>query len=562
MGKKIDLNRKRNNLTHKNKNTRPINNNYEDNNNNPNEENTDDKQQDSNNANSTATNTSRSLLGINAMNKLKNINNSVSTKDKIKLLTKNPAIKTMKIKLILIGIGVFLFVFIVLFLIAMFSNETAQIATGGYYAMKCPEVTVIFTDKENNYEVTGTKTYPLEEYVAGVIAGEVAFLGSLEVDKTFAIAARSYLFANETDCTIESSDRKQVFRELTETATDKLALQAAEETKGKVLLSDNKLFSSQYDAFACIAKDDNYYTISQANQKLPIDWVESKINPSSTPDWFVCDGKENLRNHHGNGISQYGSLYLATELDYTYDQILNFYLSEYNVTISSGGITSIAGLEVKDTTNSKPLKENLGQYLLNNGSSIEEMNQFIYNNVEEAGKGTRAGVVTAAVSFINYLYDNFNVRIPYYWGGEYQYYGVNPNFGTEVEGYCSDTTCYYYLGFDCSGFVSWAIKNGGYNIGRYTTYSFHDAFSQNSCSIKDETCVGQPGDLINTRDSHVQLIVAVDGESQKYIIAESTGSYGVIMREYDMHKSMFLKDTRILLMDDYYNNSNNVDPNY
>ena len=499
--------------------------------------------------------------------------NSTKTKQKkdstISKITK--IIITRKMAKVILGflipllpyiIGFLLLLLLISVIVTIIVGSRSGVATGGYYAMKCPEVTVIFTDKENNYEVTGTKTYPLEEYVAGVVAKEVGPLVSLEVYKTFAIAARSYFFANETNCTIESSDRKQVFRELTETEADKLVIQAVEETKGKVLLSDNKLFSSQYDAFACIAKDDNYYTISQANQKLPIDWVESKINPSSTPDWFVCDGKENLRNHHGNGISQYGSLYLATELDYTYDQILNFYLSEYNVTISSGGITSIAGLEVKDTTNSNPIMINLEQYLLSNGSSIEEMNQFIYNSVEESGKGTRAGVVTAAVSLINYLYDNFNSHIPYFWGGSYQYYGVNPDFGTKSNPSCSDTTCYYYLGLDCSGFVSWAIKNGGYNIGRYTTYSFHDAFSQNSCSIKDKTCVGQPGDLINTRDSHVQLIVAVDEESQKYIIAESTGSYGVIMREYDMHKSMFLKDTRILLMDDYYNNPNNVDPNY
>lgn len=554
MGKKIDLNRKRNNLTHKNKNTRPKNNNYEGNNSDLDGENITDEEQ--NKINAPATKTSNGLFGINA------INNSVSTKNKIKLLTKNPAIKAIKTKLILIGIGVSSFVFIILFLMAMFGNETAQIATGGYYAMTCPEVTVIFTDKENNYEITGSKTYPFEEYIAGVVAKEVGPLVSLEVYKTFAIAARSYFFANETNCTIESSDRKQVFRELTETEADKLVIQAVEETKGKVLLSDNQLFSTQYDAFACIAKDDNYYTISQANQKLPIEWIDSKINKESKPEWFICNGKENLKEHHGNGLSQYGSLYLATELDYTYDQILNYYLSEYDITISSGGITSIAGLEVKDTTNSEALKENLSQYLLNNGSSIEEMNEFIYNSVEEAGKGTRAGVVTAAVSLINYLYDNFNVHIPYYWNGKYQYYGVNPNFGEETKTSCSPTRCYYYSGFDCSGFVSWAIKNGGYNIGGHSTYDFHNNFSQNSCSIKDETCVGQPGDLINTRDSHVQLIVAVDEESQKYIIAESTGSYGVIMREYDMHKSMFLKDTRILLMDDYYNNPNNVDPNY
>ena len=47
--------------------------------------------------------------------------------------------------------------------------------------MRCPEVTVIFVDKSNGYTPTGTETYPFEEYIAGVIRGEVLGLNNLEI---------------------------------------------------------------------------------------------------------------------------------------------------------------------------------------------------------------------------------------------------------------------------------------------------------------------------------------------------------------------------------------------
>ena len=237
------------------------------------------------------------------------------------------------------------------------------------------------------------------------------------------------------------------------------------------------------------------------------------------------------------------------------------------VTISSGNgfsLTEIPGLEIKNTTNSSNLHEKLTTYLPANGSSINELNTFIKNNVKENGAGTREGVVTAAVSLINYLYDGFGVSLPYYWGGQYQYVGVNPSFG----GITSPSTTpggyvYNYSGFDCSGFASWAIKNGGYNFARHTTSKFHAAFAGNSCNIADSNCIGQPGDLINSESCHVQMIVSVDEESGKYYVAESTGSYGLIMRPWNMHTSNCgNKETRILHMDSFYNNQANVDTNY
>lgn len=496
----------------------------------------------------------------------KQIGGTSKSKSSIKGFLKTPMGKKILIKATLIILPIAILGLLIVYMISSFvdGNKKSGLVLGGYYSVRCPEVTVIFVDKQNGYTETGSKTYSLEEYVAGVIAGEVAYLGNYEVDKVYAIAARSYFLTHDDgNCTIEASDRKQAFRELTENQNDQMALQAAEETAGQVLLKNNEVYGSQYDAFACIAEDSNYYTISQGNQKIPKEWVESRINKERHPNWFICNGKENLSNHHGNGMSQFGALYLASEKGYTYDEIISFYLGD-EVKISSNGLmTSVAGLEIKNTTNSQLLTAPISNILSTNGATIKDMDDFIYRNVTEAGKGTREAVVTAAVSQINYLYDNYKVRAPYYWGGNYQRYGMPSNLGAKTVTSCSSTSCYYNVGFDCSGFVSWAIKNGGYTLNRLTTVGFDSKFSSNSCNIKDSNCIGQPGDLINSRECHVQMIVAVDESSGKYMVAESTGSLGVVMREWNMHSSNCgNSETRILHMDSYYNNSNNVDPNY
>lgn len=464
-----------------------------------------------------------------------------------------------KIVLLLPILGIIFILLMIAAIVAVVSDNgnSGGLATAGYYDIGCDEVTVIFVDKD--YNATGTETYPLEEYVAGVVVGEVAYLGSHELDKVFAIAARTFFAAHHTDCTIESSDRYQVFK----TEKSNSATEAAEETKGQVLLINNTLYSRiQYDAFACIAEDENYYTISQANQQVPKSWIDSKISRTSKPEWFICDGKENLQNHHGNGISQFGALYLATEEKYDYKQILQYYLGDEITISTSGFMSSIPGLEIKDTTSAKTLNVSLKEYLPTKGTSVDELNSFIKTNVTQNGVGTRAGVVTAAVSLINYLYA-VDAKIPYYWGGQYQYVGANPSFG----GYTSSSVSpsgnvYNYTGLDCSGFVSWAIKNGGYNLSRHTTQGFHSEFAGDSCVITDSSCIGQPGDLINSKSCHVQMIVSVDEESGKYYIAESTGG-GVIMHTWSMHTSNCgRQETRIIHMDNYYNNQTNVNSDY
>ena len=475
----------------------------------------------------------------------------------------------LKVQLILIASAALFFIFLIFFITLLFGGDTGMIgsgigglATGGYYKVNCQEMTV--TDGDGN--IIGT--YDNTDYVAGVVAAEVGGFNNLEVYKAFAVGARTYGETHSgSNCTIAGNATRQAFRDITNETADyaKLIYQAVEETEGIVMLKNGSISGeSEYDAFCYIEKNNTYYTLSQKNQKISTDWVESHISnfgykncpcelkdESMTECW--SDKHTWTDGGHGRGMSQYGALYLATEEDYTYAQILNFYYDDIALSTNSFA-SSIAGLEIKDTTSAQVLHTNLSAYLSEHGASIDDLNNFISTSVNENGYGTRAGAVTAAVSLINYLYDNGKVRIPYYWGGDYQHNGVMPSFGEET--HCSISPggdSYCYTGLDCSGFVSWAIKNGGYSISRHTTAGFHNDYSGDSCNITSSSCTGQPGDLINSNGCHVQMIVSVDEDKGIYYVAESTGSHGVIMRAWNMHAgNCGSKETRILHMNSLY----------
>ena len=474
----------------------------------------------------------------------------------LKLAAKSSIIPWIILGIVLLFIFVFLIVIIVVIISSAANNQTAS----GYYDVRCKEVTVIMTDE--NYRKTGSKTYSLDDYLAGVVSAEVGMFNNLEVYKVFAIAARTYLLNNDYGrCTIESSDRKQVFRDVTASKNGSAALiyQAVRETASQVLLSGSGLYGVEYDAFCTIAVDSNYYTLKQQNQKIPRSWADSQSGISSAWKQGNCAG------NHGRGISQWGSFYLVTQEEYTHTDVINYYLGSEGVAISkSGSLETVPGIVVRDTTDAEELHLPLSEVLSKNGSSISALNNYIRSSVRENGAGTRDGVVTAAVSLVNFLYDGFNVRIPYYWGGAYQQIGVNPNFGAKTTQATSrNGVSYNYLGFDCSGFVSWALKNGGYNIGRQSTNTLDTNFSGDSCNITNKSCVGAPGDLINSASCHVQLIVGVDESRGIYYVAESTGEYGAIVREWDMHKgNCGRKTTKILHMTSYYSNEANTNKSY
>lgn len=168
------------------------------------------------------------------------------------------------------------------------------------------------------------------------------------------------------------------------------------------------------------------------------------------------------------------------------------------------------------------LHQPLDEFLSSKGTSLEAFNNLIASNVEENGYGTRAGVVTAAVTLIAELGNNYNVKVPYFWGGGHGIMatGAEGNWGsTQCHTYANGQS-YNYCGLDCSGFVTWAIYNGGFSITPLVTGRFGFLPGAEKVSLTN-SAVLQPGDLLES-SGHVILIVDVDDNN--YICAEAAGN--------------------------------------
>ena len=177
------------------------------------------------------------------------------------------------------------------------------------------------------------------------------------------------------------------------------------------------------------------------------------------------------------------------------------------------------------------LNERLDKFLEKQGTSLEAFNQLIVSNVEKNGYGTRAGVVAAAVTLIAELGNNYNVKVPYFLSGGHHdgvktgavgYWGS----GYEDDGrrcvYSGYGNIYTVCGLDCSGFVPWAIKNGGFQVGVNLAGNFQNLSGAQKVSLNSSSPVLEPGDLLES-EGHIVLVVGIDENSHQYICAEASG---------------------------------------
>ena len=212
--------------------------------------------------------------------------------------------------------------------------------------------------------------------------------------------------------------------------------------------------------------------------------------------------------------------------------------------------------------------------LAQHGSSIAQLNDKIKQNTLQKGIGSRQAVAGAASILIN-TFDSYGYKLPYSysggWGGGYNdnpavtsYYGVNPAIGTSINngsGYTvqfdSGPTTYYYVGYDCSGFVAWALRNGGINhsvIGASAYRNDDGDVSHSACSTE---YIGQPGDVL-ANAHHVILILSYNSADQTYTIAEAKGkSYGILSSTVPLSS---LCSYDVVDMSSFYENS--VNTNY
>jgi len=441
--------------------------------------------------------------------------------------------------------GIILLLLLLILIVLSYQNQkkNQMMGLGGYPYIQlsnvCEEIHVYDTPSGED------GTYPLEEYIAGVVAHEVGAFNDDTLYEVFSIAARTYALRrlqNSSDCSIPGNTKAQVFGK---TNNEKI-IEAVNRTRGLVLTKDNSLVSTEYDAFCWDTKDGTNYNICQKNYdtgevlKVPESWAEEYVAKISGRPFLTNPRYQS----HGRGMSQQGAFYMAMELSSTRDQILAFFYGK-DATLRSIYASSYTG-EFPINPNDS-LYQNL-EFIINkplssvleeNGTSVAEFNNYLANIVETSGVGTREAVVNVAVSLIGSL-ANMGYKLNYQWGGKYFLPGVNPSWGNQRStGVCTSygklydinkcITHYKWASFDCSGFVNWALLNG-FNLNNYEELKGRGIYSKTQTNLADRvnlnvnSAVCQAGDVLIKPGAHIVLIVGTDDAAKKYIVAESTGS--------------------------------------
>lgn len=193
--------------------------------------------------------------------------------------------------------------------------------------------------------VEGSGTYTLDEYIAGVIKGEVGVYSAYpEYLKAQAIAARSFLIASKgggTSCTVKNSESFQVFSEVDpNNSYDQLFLTAAQETSGMVVMRDGDVALTQYMSYP------NPTYSYDVNGKWNVVLQKYNNDASTTWTWVGTKSKDEIQNalgYHAGGVSSgsshhYGmsqtvAAWLAHE-GYTYEEIIDTFYGTSNTSLA------------------------------------------------------------------------------------------------------------------------------------------------------------------------------------------------------------------------------------
>ena len=246
-------------------------------------------------------------------------------------------------------------------------------------------------------------------------------------------------------------------------------------------------------------------------------------------------------------------------------------------------------LLVTDLITSKTISNK--QYLPCNEYNKEEndlLDEILKSRINDAGYKTRAGVVEAArfltLEFpykINYFYENGRISTSgidgegrYYHEGLYlsedRYDLLNKSsiYGPATWG-CSlksvPISKYIDNGLDCSGFVTWALVNGGFDskdIGAGFTDSL-DLTNLGSVKKITKSLISsgkiKVGDLLHNEEAggHIAIIIGIDEEY--YYVAQAIwyDETGVVITKIKK-ENLSEKFPHVILMDDYYIEDGNL----
>lgn len=234
--------------------------------------------------------------------------------------------------------------------------------------------------------------------------------------------------------------------------------------------------------------------------------------------------------------------------------------------------------------------DNKKEYLICNRYSEKENDEFdliLKNKIDNVGYQTRAGVVEAArfltLDFpykINYFYENGRQTTNNVDGeGRYYHEGLYLN-STRYKKLTGFTTmnnrgswgCSLYStpvkknidnGLDCSGFVSWALLNGGFDVkdigaGWDDAEDLTDYGDVRKIEI-DTLDQIKVGDLLHSDalGGHIAIIIGIDENNFYVAQALWEKTIGVVITKYKKEelKSSF---PHVILMDKYYKNDGDI----
>jgi len=175
--------------------------------------------------------------------------------------------------------------------------------------------------------------------------------------------------------------------------------------------------------------------------------------------------------------------------------------------------------------------------------TVDEFNEHIKTSVEEAGYGTREGVVVAGVALIGDYIAATGKRLRYD-----QYTSLGGRQDSDKEGIVNEN---FFL--DCSSFAWWAVYNGGFKLPSYPQTLSQMNWARGEGILKNDVSSGKPGDFL-VNSGHIILII---GERENgYYCAEFTG-WGT-GGEITIRNMSSLSSYQLIDMEKYYNDSSNV----
>ncbi len=435
-------------------------------------------------------------------------------------------------------------------------NYNVKTSTGTSFDISGIKVELINCDgKKSNYRVL--ETIDFEKYVLGVALAEAGEDSPDEAIKAQIIAARNFALTrsggsktgmcpgNYNSCfygynstskviRMRACEADQVYWDYTKTIyrqdRGSISIYSPEINSGTVwkqALSSSR--QSQVEALADSVK--GITLVDSAGNLVETDYV------ASVTDRFISNAKSGMK-YNEILEAQYGSG-KTNSAECTNGSGSSANIDYGNYKISTDGVGF--------------LHEPLSSFLTSKGSSLQEYNQTISNNVNKNGYGTRAGVVAAAVTLIGELSNKYGLKFPYFWGGGHEGMSTlaNGNWGSNSCYTYANNQSYNYCGLDCSGFVSWALYNGGFKVSPRLAGSFAQLNGAQRVSLSD-SAVLEAGDILD-HEGHVILVVGVTKDG--YRCAEAAGNQvGVIFSTRPFNLSGYWG----VKMDGFYSNSANV----